>query len=78
MHWIEGSGKVPSAVATLNEVAERRRRRSAEKRKTFGSEAFEASCGETLHDTTRLQILKKLYLTIHVFHIVTAVYHIFS
>ena len=26
MHWIEGSGKVLSAVATLNGVAERRRR----------------------------------------------------
>ena len=27
MHWIEGSGKVLSAVATFNGVAERRRRR---------------------------------------------------
>ena len=28
MHWIEGSGKVLSAVATLNGVAKRRRKRS--------------------------------------------------
>ena len=27
MHWIEGSGKALSAVATLNGVAKRRRRR---------------------------------------------------